>query len=681
VLSLIISRLKGSMIKLASHVVCVMFGWLISYSHVQAADTIAQSKEQTSKQAIAKLSLKHVSFSQHQEDYLNAITDVLVAEQKGVWKDLPETKNKPSEDSKVHHPFKDNLTLLEASLYHYFGMEKEAEKRYQSVVKKKSSHLPTAYLLLARYYHEQEQHKDALKWLSRIEDTELTKEQLSFKYFYQLESLARLGKRKQAIDLLNSLDEEEWLPVASYNVDRMKMKGSQQKNAAETDEEDSGSWFGSSEKTLSPLMQELEAQKFLQEGMDATKDEKWSQAVESFKRVPGNTLRTVEARRWLAWSLMKDDQVESAANVWRVLTRSPAYQVMDAHAMAATTTEQLGDKARALAWFERGIGFYSEQVDHLGALRNEAEKGEWFQQAETSNDSFWAPVQVSIPATEALYLWAEDVWLDDEFQEVLADHRDLTQLTELLTAKRNSMESFDFMVETREQAYQKSLKKLQNLDAKNRMAAYTKEAKQHTKRVDEVSDYKDVVAVGTKEQLINQALIERVKANLNKLSAMKGYARKHKTESYELRYQHLSKIHFWELNESFPSNFRRYQREVNGLNDRLVESVAAKDSMQKAKVYAPKRFEGYSKKIDRLNEKLVKTIATSKTLQEKLRQRVITLLDNKLKERQQVAQSYLEQCILASARLRDEIAYELGAAPSNSKSLLANNSRIQSEGI
>ena len=676
-LSPITSRLKGYVIK-TSHVLYVIFGLLISQANVHAADAVAQSKEEISKQAIAKLSLKHVSFSQHQEDYLNAITDVLVAEQKGVWKNLPKDSNKTAEDSKVHHPLKDNLTLLEASLYHYFGMEKEAEKRYRSVVKKKSSHLPTAYLLLARYYHEQEQHKNALKWLSRIEDSELTKEQLSFKYFYHLESLARLGKRKQAIELLNSLDEEDWLPVASYNVDRMTVKGGQVNAAVEADGEESASWFGASEDTLSPLLQELEAQKFLQEGMDATKDQKWSQAVESFKRVPGNTLRTVEARRWLAWSLMNDDQVESAANVWRVLTRSPVYQVMDAYAMAATTTEQLGDKARALAWFERGIGFYSEQVDHLGLLRKEAEKGQWFQQAETSNDSFWAPVQVSIPATEALYLWTEDVWLDDEFQEVLADHRDLIQLTEFLTAKRNSMESFDFMVETRQQAYEKSLKKLESLDAKNRMATYEKEAKRHTKRVDEVSDYKDVVAVGTKEQLINQALIERVKDNLNKLSAMKGYARKHKTEGYELRYQHLSKIHFWELNESFPSNFRRYQREVNGLNDRLVESVAANGSMQKAKAYAPKRFEGYSKKIDRLNDKLLKTISTSKALQEKLRQRVITLLDNKLKERQQVAQSYLEQCILASARLRDEIAYELGAVSSNSQTLLAKNTLTKS---
>jgi len=75
---------------------------------------------------------------------------------------------------------------------------------------------------------------------------------------------------------------------------------------------------------------------------------------------------------------------------------------------------------------------------------------------------------------------------------------------------------------------------------------------------------------------------------------------------------------------------------------------------------------------------LLKTISTSKALQEKLRQRVITLLDNKLKERQQVAQSYLEQCILASARLRDEIAYELGAVSSNSQTLLAKNTLTKS---
>jgi hypothetical protein len=81
-----------------------------------------------------------------------------------------------------------------------------------------------------------------------------------------------------------------------------------------------------------------------------------------------------------------------------------------------------------------------------------------------------------------------------------------------------------------------------------------------------------------------------------------------------------------------------------------------------AKDYAPTRFKGYSEKIADIKTQLAQATAESVTLRDKLKNKVITMLDDSLAARQKVAQRYLEQSILASARLRDELAFELGSS-------------------
>ncbi len=623
-----------------------------------------QSGDQTltSEQALARLSLKHVSYSQHQEDYLNAITDVLVAESKGIWNHLPAQAIDPDSASKdLSQPPRQNLTLIEASLYHYFGMQKEAEKRYKQVIDQPSTHLPTAFLLLTRYYYQQQDYKNVLKWVQKVDVEQLSEEQKSYRYLYELDAHIRLGQKNKAEVLLDSLDDEQWFPVLAYNAQRMKQKGNANLSSIQHVTQ-SDSWFTNDPDELEPLLKELEGHKFLQQGMDAAKANHWATAVVYFKQVPPNSIRTVEARRWLAWSLMKDGQLTSASKVWRSLTRAPSYQALDAVAMSASVTEQLGDKEKALAWFEKGIDYYADQVETLAKLRSENQKAVWFTHVAASNDSFWSPAQITITTDEPLFLWAEDVWQNDDFQQALSDHRDLVQIAQLLTSKTDYVDTFGVMVENRRLGFEKATRKMVRMDAEARLKSYQAEAKAHRQRVDDVADYKDIFAVGTKEQLINQALLERVKENIQRLQGMKGYARKHDTQSYEARYEHLERINYWEMREAFPSNYRRYRREVNDLTDRLEESNRAYEKMIAAKDYAPTRFKGYSEKIADIKTQLAEATAESVTLRDKLKNKVITMLDDSLAARQKVAQRYLEQSILASARLRDELAFELGSS-------------------
>ncbi|WP_284378448.1 tetratricopeptide repeat protein [Litoribrevibacter albus] len=637
---------------------CLMGVVFILSSPVMSAQTAQDSL--TSDQAIARLSLKHVSYSQHQEEYLNAITDVLVAESKGVWKHLPNRKPEgESPELSPSEPAQNNLTLIEASLYHYFGMQDEAEKRYQKVINQSSAHLPTAYLYLTRYYYQQQDFANVLKWVGKVDETQLTEEQQGFKYLYELDAYIRLGQKKKALTSLSSLEDLEWLPILSYNSKRLVSVTPGAAKVENSDPEDS-TWFGQDDEDVAPLLKELEAHKNLQMGMDASKKGHWSSAVDYFKKVPANTLRTVEARRWLAWSLMQDGQLDSASKVWRSLTSSPSYQALDSFVMSANVTEQLGDKEKALAWFEKGIDFYADQVEALSKLRNENQNGDWFGTIQSSSETFWSPVQINIEPDQPLFLWTEEVWQDEGFQQLLSDHRDLIQVSSLLESKKDYIETFDYMVENRRLGYEKTAQKIKRMEADLRLKSYQTEAQAHTRRLDSISDYKDIFSVGSKEQLINNKLLERVKANIEHLKSMEGYARKHKTTSYEARYEHLNRIHFWEMREAFPSNFRRYQREVKNLNDELQESDRALAKMKAAEVYAPSRFKGYSEKIDRLAKHIQGLVQQTHTLQDNLKSQVVSMLDRKLAERQKVAQTYLEQSILASARLRDEIAFELG---------------------
>ncbi|GAA3937555.1 hypothetical protein [Litoribacillus peritrichatus] len=633
-----------------------IFSFSFCFSNALAADSVPNSV--TSDESVARLSLKHVLYSQYQEDYLTAITDVLVAESKNIWNHLP--KDGLREGSEQQEPLKQNLQLIEASLYHYFGLEAEAEKRYLSVANSDSQHLPTAYLLLAKYYHEQTQYKNALKWLAKI-DTELLNENTQgLTYYYQIDSYLRLGDVKRASAVFDKASEGEWLSILAYNSDRIvsnKDKGTQssrflQNNPLLTlDKED-----------LVPMKRELLAFQMIQAGMDAVTAKDWPKAVTAFSKVPKDSMRIVEARRWLAWSLENNDQLEPASRVWRTLTTAPGYQAIDAHIMAATSTEAIGDKAKALAWFERSIGFYSDQLTEIGSQTQTLKQGEWFERLTSSSDSFWSPVVLTIDPQNELYLWTESVWQTEGFQQLLADYRDLVQLTELLKAKQSYMPTFEFMVENRKAAYDNSVDRVTVMEPEARLISYRKEAEHHKRKLKEVSDYKDVFAIGTKQQLIDQGLLNRVKENLAKLKAMKGYAQKVNVAPYESRFDHLQGIYLWEMREAFPANYRTYQREILSLESGLEDSAKALNKMNKAKALAPKRFEGFSKRIVALTDQVSDVVDRSVALRNQLKSESIALLEQELQKRERVAQHYLEQSILASARIRDEISNELGAS-------------------
>jgi hypothetical protein len=616
----------------------------------------ADSEQQTlsSKEAISKLSLKQISYSQHQADYLTAITDLLVAEHKGVWNNLPSLDGTESNGffggSSVPVPLKQNLTLIEASLYHYFGMELEAEKRYQSVITDQSTHLPTAFLLLARYYHEIKDFSNVLIWANKVDRDKLSEDQQDILDFYTLNAFIHTAQKDKAVAILDELDETNWLPVLSFNARRMFA----------TPEGGSEDWAQNIEfEDVTPLLSELYAHQTIQSGIDAVEAGNWGNAVELFKTVPANALRSSEARRWLAWSLLNNEEIAASSEIWHSLTKEPAHLALDSFAMAASTVERLGEKESALVLFQDGIQFYERQVSDIDALRARVADGDWFKSLLVSGESFWAPVHIEIPHEDALYHWTSSTWQLGSFQQLLADYRDLAQMTKLLESKSEYARLFGYMVENREQAFQNTQSKISRMDAAKKLAEYRKQLSDFQNQLDKVADYKDVYSVGDKKQLINQSLLEKIKTNIETLKSMKGYARKHRTSSYEERFQHLEKIYLWEMSEAFPTNYRRFERQVGALADQIAESDVALNKMQKAQDFAPERFKGYSRKVALMDKRLEDAINQSQHLQDQLKTQVLRILDQALIEKQAVAQKYLEQTILAAARLQDELAFEL----------------------
>ena len=140
------------------------------------------------QEAVARLSFKSVLYAQHQSAYLEAITEILVAEEKHIWQYLPHTAKKTVSSDNL---LPQDLRLIEASLYQYFGMEKEAERLFLEVVKKKAAHLPTAYLLLAKYYFEQKALKKALHWLKKIDKESISAAQYSYRQYFLIETYIR----------------------------------------------------------------------------------------------------------------------------------------------------------------------------------------------------------------------------------------------------------------------------------------------------------------------------------------------------------------------------------------------------------------------------------------------------------------------------------------------------------
>lgn len=633
----------------------------------------------TQQQDVARLTLKSVLYAQHQGAFLDAITEVLVADKKQIWQNLPGQTISVEVDDIKTDVSKDqwlpqDLKLIEASLYQFFGMENEAERIFLEAVKKKASHLPTAYLLLAKYYYEQQQWQQAIKWLKKIDHTQLSSQQFNIKQYFLIDSYIHAGEIKKAHAELSVLSEAmsefaselsdqdyQWQHVAAFNLEgtpSQLAKSLVNDNTLQLQSDD-------------PLQRELAAFYALRNGMELAKKDQWGQAVNVFSAVPVNVMVTVEARRWLAWSLMNAERFDDASVIWRSLTELPAHETLDAHIMSAASVEAMGNKPKALGWFERSMVFYTEQLEALEALEREIQQGQWLDYL-ASNSFGWSPKYVSMDGTRQnvsfeFYPWIEKRWQNAEFQQKLSDYQDLSEMTELLKAKSAYMGVFGLMVENRRQGFEKIQTRVNRMNLDDSVKRQQDILLQHQSKLEQVADYKDVISIGDRKQLQDQARLDRVAANIESLKAMGGYAKKINLAPFEKRYENLKRIHFWELNESYPSNFRGYQREIGLLDEAIKETNNALDQMRTAEQAAPKWFVGFDKTIDQLTTKVDITQQQAVLLQQKLKQSLNDELSAEIQQRQALCQRYLEQSILAAARLRDEMAYELTmrVAPSN----------------
>jgi flagellar hook-basal body complex protein FliE len=646
------------------------------------------------QQNIARLNLKSVLYSQHQGAFLDAITEVLVAEKKQIWRHLPGQNNASEVETADSEVSKDqwlpqDLKLIEASLYQFFGMENEAERIFLEAVKKKASHLPTAYLLLAKYYYEQQDWQQSISWLKKIDNAQLSSQQFNVKQYFLIDSYIHAGDLKKAraeLSVLSNAMSEfaselsdqdyQWQHIATFNLEGRKASlpkrtyTKQGENASQA--EANVELSSASQLTLDDALQrELAAFYSLRDGMESVRKDYWPQAVNAFASVPADAMVSVEAQRWLAWSLMKSERFEEASLMWRSLTALPASQSLDAHIMSAASVEAYGNKPKALGWFERSMVFYSEQLEVLETVEAQISQGEWLNNL-SSNNFGWSPKHVVIDSEQidqqvTFYPWIEKRWQNPDFQQKLSDYQGLSEMAELLEAKSAYMGVFDLMVQNRREGFEKIQRKVNQMSLDESVKQQQALLAQHQSKLEQVADYKDVISIGDLKQLQDQARLERVEANIASLKAMGGYAQKINLAPYEKRFENLKRIHFWEMNESYPTNFRSYQREIRLLEEGIGETKTALKQMRSAEKDAPKWFVGFDQTITQLTSKVTQAQQQATQLQAQLKQSLNDDLISDIAARKALCQRYLEQSILAAARLRDEMAYELTMKVSPSK--------------
>jgi len=208
---------------------------------------------------------------------------------------------------------------------------------------------------------------------------------------------------------------------------------------------------------------------------------------------------------------------------------------------------QLGASGQAADYYKSAIGSFDEEIKHIDDSIESIRGGSLLDRllgAEKNDPSTWYWQIKNLPsAPESRYLY--ELLADNEFQEGLKDYRELDFMSRNLRAWRESVSAFDDMLATREQAYAQRAPRADAVIAATDLPGLNRKRVDFESRINEIEKSNDVAALGTPEEQRTWARLKRIE----------DFLKQHPDDAElgEMREKHrlMKGVMYWRLSESF----------------------------------------------------------------------------------------------------------------------------------
>jgi hypothetical protein len=545
----------------------------------------AEARHKDEGIVVQDLAYGEVLFDFFQEDYFDALTRLLAAEQRG---EIP------------HHQAEAEVML--GGLYLSYGEHRLAGEIFERVLAKSVDPElnDRCWFFLAKIWHERGYQAEAEAALGRITGA-LPQELEPERQMLTAQVLMDQGRFADALTALESWKKpgDAWIGYAKYNIGVALVRLGQIEDGARVLDE-----VGK----LEPKTPQLAA---LRDKANVALGYAWLQASRPVEAKPSLERVRLEgpfsnkALLGVGWSDAATQNYRGALAPWLALRDRDLLDSAVQESLLAVpyAYAQLGADKQAADRYAEAIDAFGAEIGRLTTSIDAIEHGELITEllgdhADAAGDaSGWYWRLEKVPDTiESRYLY--ELMASNKFQEALKNYRDLLYLNRNLDHWQQSLGAFDNILDTRQRAYQQRLPQIDESLASVDLDAMLSHRVELESRVQEIERSEDAVALGTEDQQKDWRKLTDMETVLARLP--------NDAESDELRTKQsfLKGVLEWDLQRDYKARLWAEKKSLGDLDRQLREAQRRHHQVQGARDDWPEKFAALTARIEALKPRV-----------------------------------------------------------------------------
>ena len=534
---------------------------------------------------VQDLAYGEVLFDFFQEDYFDALTRLLAAEQRN---EIP------------HHQAEAEVML--GGLYLSYGEHRLAGEIFERVLAKSVDPElnDRCWYFLAKIWHERGYQPEAEAALAKI--TGALPEDLEPQlHMLWAEVLMGQGKFAEALASLQSWKHpgDAWVGYTKYNIGVSLVRLGDVENGARVLDE-----VGKLEPTTAQLAA-------LRDKANVALGYAWLQASRpvdakpSLQRVRLEGPYSNKALLGVGWSDAETQNYRGALGPWLALRDRDLFDsavqesllaVPYAYAQLGADKQAADRYVEAIDAFNNEISLLTASIDAIehGALITEL-LGEHADAADGGSGWYWRLDKV--PDTiESRYLY--ELMASNRFQEGLKNYRDLLYLNRNLDHWAQSLGAFDDILDTRQRAYEQRLPRIDESLSSVDLDAMLSHRVELESRLQQIERSEDVVALGNEDQQKSWRKLSDMESVLARLP--------NDAESDEIRAKQrfLKGVLEWDLARDYKARLWAEKKSLGDLDRQLREAQRRHHLVQGARDDWPEKFAALTARIASLRPRV-----------------------------------------------------------------------------
>jgi hypothetical protein len=545
----------------------------------------AEARHKDEGIVVQDLAYGEVLFDFFQEDYFDALTRLLAAEQRG---EIP------------HHQAEAEVML--GGLYLSYGEHRLAGEIFERVLAKSVDPElnDRCWFFLAKIWHERGYQAEAEAALGRITGA-LPQELEPERQMLTAQVLMDQGRFADALTALESWKKpgDAWIGYAKYNIGVALVRLGQIEDGARVLDE-----VGK----LEPKTPQLAA---LRDKANVALGYAWLQASRPVEAKPSLERVRLEgpfsnkALLGVGWSDAATQNYRGALAPWLALRDRDLLDSAVQESLLAVpyAYAQLGADKQAADRYAEAIDAFGAEIGRLTTSIDAIEHGELITEllgdhADAAGDaSGWYWRLEKVPDTiESRYLY--ELMASNKFQEALKNYRDLLYLNRNLDHWQQSLGAFDNILDTRQRAYQQRLPQIDESLASVDLDAMLSHRVELESRVQEIERSEDAVVLGTEDQQKDWRKLTDMETVLARLP--------NDAESDELRTKQsfLKGVLEWDLQRDYKARLWAEKKSLGDLDRQLREAQRRHHQVQGARDDWPEKFAALTARIEALKPRV-----------------------------------------------------------------------------